>query len=167
MVKEVFVSALAAVAIATGAIVYRRVLQLLKAGVSEQLERAEREKNESLKVKCAFALELLDMLANLTVSRIESTKAAVVRKAVKAGEKSFTELTQLSEEAYQDIVKQLSPAVMQVLESCVGDTEALIRNKIEEVLPKVKKEYAETTAYTVAGSLEMITGDDQEDGEET
>ena len=165
MVKEIIISAVAAVLVTLAVIALKRVVEITKACLQEKLAKAERENSETLKVMYSLAITVLDNLANITVSRIEATKAATIRKAVKAGKKGFTELTQLSEEAYQDIVEQISPSIMQVLESCVGDTERLIRNKIEEVLPRIKQEYASITSDTGVEELETITEEYQEDGE--
>lgn len=142
MVKELFVSVLAAVLMTLAIMVAKRVLTLLKLYLEKEQKAAEKNNNESLATLYSLAMTVLDTLAGTTVSRIEATQAATVRKAVKAGEKPFTELTKLSDEAYQDVVAQLSPKIMEALEACVGDTEKLIRNKIEEVLPEIKQKYA-------------------------
>ena len=48
---------------------------------------------------------------------------------------------------------QLSPEVVKALEGCVGNVEAFIRNKIEEVLPEIKDKYKalEAGKYLEAG----------------
>lgn len=137
MLEKIIIAVLATIAL----IIIRRVLKLLSELL--QIKKAEKELagNQSAAAAYDLAIAVLDSIAETTVSRIEATQAAAVRKAVKSGEKPFTELTKCSEEAYQDILAQLSPYMMASLETCVGNTEKLIRNKIEEVLPKVKSEY--------------------------
>ena len=142
MVKELIISTLAAVVMTLVIMVLKRVLTLVKILLEKEQKEAEKKNNECLSTLYSLAMTVLDTLTGTTVSRIEATQAATVRKAVKAGEKPFTELTRLSEEAYQDVVAQLSPKIMEALEACVGDTEKLIRNKIEEVLPEIKQKYA-------------------------
>lgn len=166
MFREVMLSALMAVLITFVFLALKRAYEVLKAYLTEQLAKAEKSNNESMTSMYSLAITVLDAVAASTVSRIEATHASVVRKAVKAGEKPYTELTQLSEEAYQEIVAQLSPKIKEALEACVGDTEKLIRNKIEEILPEIKQRYAYAS---VTGSLGEIspTEDMLKDGEQT
>ncbi|MCM1304587.1 MAG: hypothetical protein NC305_13395 [Lachnospiraceae bacterium] len=141
MWKEIIITALAALALTLLAIAIRRALEVLNNLLVIKKAEAEAAGNRSASEAYGMAITVLDSIAEITVSRIEATQAATVRKAVKSGEKPFTELTRCSEEAYQDILGQLSPYVMAALETCVGNTERLIRNKIEEVLPRVKTDY--------------------------
>lgn len=141
MWKELVITLLAAVMMTLVIIAMRRASEVLRELLKKSREEAEAAGNNAVAAAYDMAISVLDSIAEITVSRIEATQAAAVRKAVKNGEKAFTELTKLSEEAYQDIVAQLRPCVMESLETCVADTERLIRNKIEEVLPKVKSDY--------------------------
>ncbi|MBP3487299.1 MAG: hypothetical protein J6K53_02780 [Roseburia sp.] len=141
MMKEILTSTLTAVVITLAVIAGRKLIAGLNAFLTVQKAEAEERGNKAKAGAYQFAIAVLDSIAQTTVSKIETTQAAAVRKAVKAGEKEFTELTKLSDEAYQEIIRQLSPDVMAALEACVDDTEQLVRNKIEEVLPKVKAGY--------------------------
>ncbi len=141
MWKELMFTAMAAVIMTLVVIIFRRALEVTRELLVSSRAKAEEADNKAAVSAYDLAITVLDSVAQITVSRIEATQAAAVRKAVKKGEKAFTELTRFSEEAYQDIVDQLAPCVMASLEGCVGNTEKLIRNKIEEVLPKVKKDY--------------------------
>lgn len=141
MWKEIIITLLAAVVMTLIAMLVNRGLKLLRELLVIKKVEAEAADNKAAAAAYEMALTVLDSVAESTVSRIEATQAAAVRKAVKNGEKAFTELTKFSEDAYQDIVAQLAPYVMVSLETCVADTEKLIRNKIEEVLPKIKNEY--------------------------
>lgn len=138
MMKEAMMTLMAAAVITLILIAFRRTVSVLRELLVNSRAKA---KNEAAVTAYDMAIAVLDSVAKLTVSRIEATQAAAIRKAVKSGEKAFTELTKCGEEAYQDIVAQLSPYVMASLEACVEDTERLIRNKIEAVLPQVKQEY--------------------------
>lgn len=142
MVKELIISTLAAVIMTLIIIAVKRALTLIKVLLEKEQKEAEKKNNESLAILYSLAVMVIDTLTGTAVSRIEATQAAAIRKAVKAGEKPFTELIQLSEEAYQDVVAQLAPKMKEALEACVGDTEKFIRNKIEEVLPEIKQKYA-------------------------
>lgn len=141
MLKETIITILAAVLLTLAVIVVRRILNLLNEILRSRKAEAEEAGNRAAAEAYGMAITVLDSITEVTVSRIEATQASAVRKAVKSGEKPFTELTRCSEEAYRDILEQLSPCVLASLETCVGSTERLIRNKIEEVLPKVKEEY--------------------------
>lgn len=141
MLKEASITLLAAVFITLTAMVIRLGAQLTRERLAIKKAEAEMAGNKAAASAYDMAITVLDSITEITVSRIEATQAAAVRKAVKNGEKAFTELTKLSEDAYQDIVAQLTPYVKKSLETCVADTERLIRNKIEEVLPKVKSDY--------------------------
>lgn len=143
MLKEIIITVLAAAVLTLAVIVVRRTLNLLNELLVSKKAEAEAAGNRAAAEAYGMAVAVLNSITEATVSRIEATQAAAVRKAVKNGEKPFTELTGCSEDAYQDILAQLSPYVMASLETCVGNTERLIRNKIEEVLPKVKSEYRE------------------------
>lgn len=141
MWKETIITVLAAVLLTLSAIAFRRILAILNELLESKKAEAEASGNRAAAEAYGMAMSVLDSIAQVTVSRIEATQASAVRKAVRAGEKPFTDLTRCSEEAYRDILGQLSPYVLASLETCVGSTERLIRNKIEEVLPKVKGEY--------------------------
>ncbi len=91
-----------------------------------------------------FAITVLDAVTYSVVSRIEAEKAYRLRKAVKAGEAEVTELKLLSSEAYHDIIQRLGNEVKDCLDDTVDDTESFIRDKIEELLPKVKADYLKT-----------------------
>lgn len=141
MWKEIIITVSAAVMMALAAMALRRAFWLLREMLKKSRAEAEAAGNKAAAAAYDMAVTVLDSITEITVSRIEATQAAAVRKAVKSGEKAFTELTRFSEDAYQDIVAQLTPYVLASLETCVRNTEKLIRNKIEEVLPKVKYEY--------------------------
>lgn len=141
MWKEIIFTVMAAIIMTLVVIIFQRALEVTRELLVSSRAKAEEADNKAAVAAYDLAITVLDSIAQITVSRIEATQAAAVRKAVKNGEKAFSELTKCGEDAYQDIVAQLSPFVMASLETCVGDTEKLIRNKIEEVLPKVKKEY--------------------------
>ncbi len=141
MMKEILTSSLTAVLITLAVIAGRKLIAGLNVFLTVQKAKAEKQGNKSMASAYQLAITVLDSITETTVSKIETTQAAAVRKAVKAGEKEFTELTKLSDEAYQEIIRQLSPDVMTALEACVDDTEQLVRNKIEAVLPRIKAEY--------------------------
>lgn len=153
MFRELLVNAAAAIAVTFLFLVLMRVLSLLGAFLKRKKAEAEEAGNKALSVAYEMAIQVLEGVTKTTVSQIETTKASTVRKAVKSGEKVYTELTGLSEEAYQEIVAQLSPEVVKALEGCVGNVEAFIRNKIEEVLPEIKDKYKalEAGKYLEAG----------------
>ena len=113
-----------------------------------QKKKAEAQAaGEQLKV-IAFetAQNALDAVTRATVGKIESTTAAELREKVHAGESEFKELQALADEALDEIVAQLKPEILQVLEGSIDDLDAYIRNRIEAALPEIKAEYAENRA---------------------
>ncbi|MDD3415501.1 MAG: hypothetical protein PHY47_16075 [Lachnospiraceae bacterium] len=163
MLKEIIISILTALIITLILIIARQLVAILNAFLEKKKAEATEANNKSAATAYSLAITVLNSITETTVSQIEATQAAAVRKAVKSGQKEFTELTKLSDDAYLDIVDQMSPIVMEALESCVGNTETLIRNKIEEVLPEVKTKYS---ALTSSGEVIPAQGE-QQDGEKT
>lgn len=141
MWKEIFLNAAGAVGVTLALLILTDAFAILGAFFQKKKAEAQKAQNQVLAAAYDTAIRVLESIIQTTLSRIETTKAAAIRQAVKSGEKGYTELTGLSEEAYQDIVRQLSPSVEKALEVCVKNTEALIRNKIEELLPEVKEKY--------------------------
>jgi len=121
---------------------------------------AEASGNRAKAAAFQFALTILNSVTYSVVSRIEAQKAYQLRKAVKAGEAQVTELELLSSEAYNQIVKLLGAGVKKCLDESVNDTEAFIREKIEELLPKVKADYLKTLPAEGdrLGGEEMVVG---------
>ncbi len=105
-------------------------------------EKAIQEKNMTAKTAYDFALSVLEGITSATVYKIESTKAASIREAVKAGKEPISKLTGLSDEAYEEIISQLTPEIKEALELSIDKLELFIKNKIEEVLPTVKTTFA-------------------------
>ncbi len=108
--------------------------------------KAKEEGKQYLVSLFEMAEQILDGVTRTTVSKFEATKAAALREAVHAGQKTAEELHLVSDEAYEEIVKQLSPVVEDALVDTIGDMETYIRNKIEEVLPEVKQKYRGLTS---------------------
>lgn len=123
-------------------VIAKHLFSLLRTYLVEKRAEAAAAQKESLVTAFNAALIVLDQVTATTVSRIEATKAIYVRDAVKKGEAAADELFSLSSEAYQSILEQLQPAVMEGIEGCVNDTESFIRQKIEEILPEIKAKYS-------------------------
>ncbi|MCM1104917.1 MAG: hypothetical protein NC409_12525 [Clostridium sp.] len=108
--------------------------------------KAKEEGKQYLVSLFEMAEQILEGITKTTVSKFETTKAAALREAVHAGQKTAEELHIVSDEAYREIVEQLSPVVESALEDTIGNVETYIRNKIEEVLPEVKQKYRGLTS---------------------
>ena len=110
-----------------------------------QKKKAEAQAADKQVLVIAFdaAQKALEAVTRATVGKIESTTAAELREKVHAGESEFEELQALADEALDEIVAQLKPEILQVLEGSIGDLDAYIRNRIEAALPEIKAEYAE------------------------
>ncbi len=128
--------------------VVAQVISRCKLLAAQKLTKAQQEAEASgNKAKAAafqFALTILNAVTYSVVSEIEAQKAFQLRKAVKAGEAQITELELLSSEAYYKIINLLGDGVKDCLDEALDDTETFIREKIEELLPKVKADYRKT-----------------------
>lgn len=112
---------------------------------------------EQLKMIAFDAAEkALEAVTRATVGKIESTTAAELREKVHAGESEFEELQALADEALDEIVAQLKPEILQVLEGSIDDLDAYIRNRIEAALPEIKAEYAQNRARKKAAESDGV-----------
>ena len=100
-----------------------------------------------------LAVTVLDGVANTVVSVMESEKAYTLRQKVKAGEADYGDLKALGQEAYEQIIRMMDAQIRADLDGCLADTEAYIRDKIEEVLPQVKAAYRETLLEEISGDF--------------
>lgn len=137
--------------------------QYAAAKLQKKQKEAETAGQTSKAAAFSFALNVLNGVTNTVVSSIEAQKAYQIRQAVKAGEAKASELTNLSTEAYYEIVNMVGANVKEILDDCVDDTEQFIREKIEELLPKVKADYKKTLQTEVingevAGNAEQAEG---------
>lgn len=88
MLKEILMSILTAVGITVALIIARRVTEILNTFLEKKKAEAEEAQNKSAATAYAMAITILTSITESTVSRIETTQAAAVRKAVKNGEKN-------------------------------------------------------------------------------
>ncbi len=123
------------------------------AAASLEKLRGEAEASGRTAQAAAFklAVTVLDGVANTVVSVMESEKAYALRQKVKDGEAAPEDLKALSQEAYMRIIQMLDVQVRADLDSCLADTETYIRDKIEEVLPRVKAAYRGTVLEDTPG----------------
>ncbi len=136
------------------AVVYCLVLASKYATSKLEQMRSEAEASGRTAQAAAFnlALTVLNGVTNTVVSVMESEKAYTLRQKVKAGEAEYEDLKALSQEAYTQIVQLLDVQVKESLNSCLTDTEAYIKDKIEEMLPQIKASYRETVEEEVPGN---------------
>lgn len=100
----------------------------------------EKLDNEEQRILVQTAVERLEDVTTKTVWSIEQRTAKELRENVKIGKTSREELKQLSEVAYQDILDQMKPEYIQVLEETLVDMEGYIKNTIEAKLLEMKEE---------------------------
>lgn len=133
------------------AVLYCLVLASKYAASKLEQMRSEAEASGRTAQAAAFnmALTVLDGVTNTVVSVMESEKAYTLRQKVKAGEADYEDLKALSQEAYAQIVQLLDVQVKESLSSCLTDTEAYIKDKIEEMLPQIKASYRDTVAQEI------------------
>lgn len=86
------------------------------------------------------ALNQVNKLAETTVKSIEQTAAKEIREAVKDGKATKDELKKLSNKAFEEIIKSLSPEYLSVLENGMGNIDMYVTNLIEQKVLELKKE---------------------------
>lgn len=86
------------------------------------------------------ALNQVNKLAETTVKSIEQTAAKEIREAVKDGKVTKDELKKLSNKAFEEIIKSLSPEYLNVLENGMGNIDIYVTNLIEQKVLELKKE---------------------------
>lgn len=86
------------------------------------------------------ALNQVNKLAETTVKSIEQTAAKEIREAVKDGKVTKDELKKLSNKAFEEIIKSLSPEYLSVLENGMGNIDMYVTNLIEQKVLELKKE---------------------------
>lgn len=85
------------------------------------------------------ALNQVNKLAETTVKSIEQTAAKEIREAVKDGKVTKDELKKLSNKAFEEIIKSLSPEYLNVLENGMGNIDIYVTNLIEQKVLELKK----------------------------
>lgn len=85
------------------------------------------------------ALNQVNKLAETTVKSIEQTVAKEIREAVKDGKVTKDELKKLSNKAFEEIIKSLSPEYLSVLENGMGNIDIYVTNLIEQKVLELKK----------------------------
>lgn len=85
------------------------------------------------------ALNQVNKLAETTVKSIEQTAAKEIREAVKDGKVTKDELKKLSNKAFEEIIKSLSPEYLNVLENGMGNIDMYVTNLIEQKVLELKK----------------------------
>lgn len=85
------------------------------------------------------ALNQVNKLAETTVKSIEQTAAKEIREAVKDGKVTKDELKKLSNKAFEEIIKSLSPEYLSVLENGMGNIDIYVTNLIEQKVLELKK----------------------------
>lgn len=85
------------------------------------------------------AIKVVDAVTTATVSTIEQTTAKDLREAVKDGKADRQELIDLSYKAYNSILEQIKPEIIQTLKENVTDYQSYLENRIEQAVLEVKK----------------------------
>lgn len=85
------------------------------------------------------AIKVVDAVTTATVSTIEQTTAKDLREAVKDGKADRKELIDLSYKAYNSILEQIKPEIIQTLKENVTDYQSYLENRIEQAVLEVKK----------------------------
>lgn len=152
VMKEILTPIVLMALLYTLAYIVVRISRIAAAGLEKLRGEAEASGKSAQEAAFRLAITVLEGVANTVISVMESEKAYALRQKVKAGQAAPEELKALGQEAYEQIVQMLDVQVKADLDSCLADTEAYVRDKIEELLPGVKAAYRETV-------LEEITGE--------
>lgn len=144
--KDLLVSAGALLLVTVVILLVERLAGILSTYLKRKKTQAEAEGKKAQMIAFSAADQLLTAVTKSTVSKIEATQAAHLREAVKAGEAVRDDLCYLSEDAYDEICATIGQGVRDTLDALMDSSEIYIRNKIEEVLPAIKQEYAQNKA---------------------
>lgn len=99
---------------------------------------ATKIKNEGLFSLADDAIALASDLATTTVTSIEQTTAATLRKAVKDGLGTPAQMKQLAYDAAEELQAKLHPQYIAALEEVYGDVNAYLLNLIEQKVWELK-----------------------------
>jgi|UPI0006B42A58 hypothetical protein len=116
------------------------IIYYIRKATLKIIVETEKLDNEEQRILVQTAVERLEDVTTKTVWSIEQRTAKELRENVKTGKTSRKELKQLSEVAYQDILDQMKPEYIQVLEETLVDMEGYIKNTIEAKLLEMKEE---------------------------
>lgn len=119
------------------------VIQVISGYLKSAMEAKKQEAiaNQNLAAANAWdtAIKVIDTVTKATVATIEQDVAKDLRQAVKEGRADREKLLQLSEDAYNSILAQVKPEVVQILQEHVADYQTYIENRIEQAVLEVKK----------------------------
>ena len=116
------------------------IIYYIRKATLKIIVETEKLDNEEQRILVQTAVERLEDVTTKTVWSIEQRTAKELRENVKTGKTSRKELKQLSEVAYKDILDQMKPEYIQVLEETLVDMEGYIKNTIEAKLLEMKEE---------------------------
>ncbi len=145
------VGLIAAAGISLAAYLVESGARVLRAELKKRTAEAEEAERHVLAAAFEGADKVLEKVTRATVGKLEGSVAAELREKVKNGEAEYEDLCRVSEAACREIIGQLKPELQTVLLECIGDMEGYIKNRIENVLPEVKADYARITAGGAAG----------------
>lgn len=137
--KEMLIGA----GISIGIVIVATVISVLSAYLKAIMEAKKQEAlaNQNIAQANAWdtAIKVIDAVTTATVATIEQETAKDLRQAVKDGRADREELLELSEKAYESILNQVKPEIMEILKNHVTDHHAYLENRIEQAVLEVKK----------------------------
>lgn len=137
--KEVLIGMGISVGIAIVVIVIQVISGYLKSAMEAKRQEAIANQNLAAANAWALAIKVIDTVTKATVATIEQDVAKDLRLAVKEGRADREELLQLSEQAYNSILAQVKPEIMQTLQEHVSDCQTYLENRIEQAVLEVKQ----------------------------
>lgn len=137
--KDVLIGIGISIGIAIVVVVIQVISGYLKSAMEAKKQEAIANQNLAAANAWDTAIKVIDTVTKATVATIEQDVAKDLRQAVKEGKADREKLLQLSENAYNSILAQVKPEVVQILQEHVADYQTYIENRIEQAVLEVKK----------------------------
>ena len=137
--KEVITAALTNVLIAVLSVGSAYAVMLLNKAKKKLEAETEKIKEDRLRDRTKSAIDSLHLIAAKTITKIEQTTAEKLRQDVKDGVADKTELYDLADQAFDEIILTLKPEYKKLLETELGNFQEYVATLIEEKVFEIKR----------------------------
>lgn len=105
-------------------------------------------KNEEAQAIVTNAIDRIDDLITTNIISAENTLKPKILEAIKDGKIDKSELEELSKIVKENVLKQISEDVNEVLNTTVSDTSSYLENRIEKILAELKNSAGNVVTHT-------------------
>ena len=105
-------------------------------------------KNEESQANDTNAIDRIDDLITTNIISAENTLKPKILEAIKDGKIDKSELEELSKIVKENVLKQISEDVNEVLNTTVSDTSSYLENRIEKILAELKNSAGNVVTHT-------------------